>query len=111
MFDFLHHLLYDFVEYGILLFELAGVTILLCSGIKGIIQYLKREPMTRLNLMQSMAMALNFKLGGEILRTVMLTDLSECLFVGVIVVLRTAISLLIHWEIQHEKEEHRKNHS
>ena len=51
-------------------------------------------------------MALQFKLGGEILRTVVIREVSEILLVGGIIVLRIALTILIHWEIKNSKNEH-----
>ncbi len=103
MIDILESILHVIVEYGILLFEAAGVGILIWAGIKGIYQYVKKEPEMRLNLFTNMSIALTFKLGGEILKTVLLQDLSECLFVGFIVLLRATMTFLIQWEMKQEK--------
>ena len=51
-------------------------------------------------------MGLEFKLGGEILRTVVVRDLSEIALVGSIILLRAALTFLIHWEIKNEESEH-----
>lgn len=48
-------------------------------------------------------MALEFKLGGEILRTVVVRDLKEIALVGAIILLRAALTFLIHWEIKNEE--------
>ena len=62
-------------------------------------------PDIRLDLARSLALGLEFKLGGEILRTVIARDLTELLLVGAIIVLRGALSFLIHWEIGHIEED------
>ena len=49
-------------------------------------------------------MALSFKLGGEILRTVVVRDMSEIMQVGAIIILRAALTFLIHWEIKNEEQ-------
>ncbi len=97
---FLNMLLDHVVEYAILLFEFIGVAILVLSGIKGAVQSIRKNPLTRLNLAKGMAMGLEFKLGSEILRTVVVRELSEILIVGSIIVLRAALTFLIHWEIK-----------
>ena len=51
-----------------------------------------------------MALGLEFKLGSEILRTVVVRELSEVALVAAIIVLRAALTFLIHWEIKVEKE-------
>ena len=50
-----------------------------------------------------MALGLEFKLGSEILRTVIVRELSEIATVAAIIVLRAALTFLIHWEIKVEK--------
>lgn len=53
-----------------------------------------------------MALGLEFKMGGEILRTVRVTGWEEIGMVAGIIVLRTALTFLIHWEIKTEEKEH-----
>ena len=59
------------VQYGVLLLECAGVAVLLITAVKSIIGYAKRKPHIRLSLAQGISLALEFKLGGEVLRTVL----------------------------------------
>ena len=55
------------VQYGILLLEFAGVSILFITTVKSIWGCLKRDSKVRLTLAQGIALALEFKLGGEVL--------------------------------------------
>lgn len=91
------------VDISILLFEFVGVFVIIVSGIRGIWDYFKHSPMIRLNLATGMALGLEFKLGSEILRTVIVRDLSEIATVAAIIALRAALTFLIHWEIKVEK--------
>ena len=91
------------VEIGIQLFEWVGVIVLVAAGVMGVVSYVRRDPQTRLRLAQGLAMSLEFKLGGEILRTVLVRDLSEIALVGAIILLRAALTFLIHWEIKNEE--------
>ena len=50
-------------------------------------------------------MGLEFKLGSEILRTVIVREWSEIAIVAGIIVLRSALTFLIHWEIKEEEKE------
>ena len=102
--ELLEGILLDVVEVAILLFEFLGVGVLIFAGIRGIIQYVKREPLTRLNLAKGMAMGLEFKLGSEILRTVVVREFKEIALVACIIALRAALTLLIHWEIKNEEK-------
>lgn len=97
------------INYGILLFEYIGVAILIVTGVQGVIAYIKKDPHMRLRLAQGMATALTFKLGGEILRTVIVQSFSEIAIVGCIIALRSALTFLIHWEIKHMEHEEEIN--
>lgn len=101
--EVLHQALEFVVEIGIQLFEWVGVAVLIVAGVMGIINYVRRDPETRLKLAQGLAMALEFKLGGEILRTVLVRDLKEIALVGAIILIRAALTFLIHWEIKNEE--------
>ena len=96
-------------EYSIILFEVVGVVVIAVAGVCGVVNYIRRDPLTRLKLAKGMAMGLEFKLGGEILRTVVVRDRSEIMIVGAIILLRAALTFLIHWEIKNEEEDNEVN--
>ena len=100
--EMLETILHSFVNLAMLLFEYIGVGVITFAGLQGLVNYLRRSPDTRLTLAQGLAMGLEFKLGSEILRTVLVRDLSEIAIVGAIILLRAALSFLIHWEIKNE---------
>ncbi len=106
--DALQQLLREFVDGAILIFEWIGVLVIVFSGLRGIVNYVRRNPLTRLNLARGMAMGLEFKLGSEILRTVIVRELSEIVIVAAIIILRAALTFLIHWEIKNEEINHSK---
>lgn len=54
-------------------------------------------------LAQGIALSLEFKLGGEVLRTVIVREWSELAILGAVIVLRGALTFLIHWEIKTEE--------
>ena len=99
----LHEILNILVDGAILLFEFVGVIVIIISGIRGIYSYFRRDPLTRLNLAKGMAMGLEFKLGSEILRTVIVREFSEIFIVAGIILLRATLTFLIHWEIKNEE--------
>lgn len=101
--ELLHGLLNSLVDVAITLFEFIGVLVIIAAGLRGIFGTITRSPMTRLNLARGMAMGLEFKLGSEILRTVVVREFSEILTVGAIILLRAALTFLIHWEIKNEE--------
>ena len=107
MLDMLHIILENIVDGAILLFEFIGVGIIIFSGIRGFFLYIRRSPDTKLTLAKGLAMGLEFKLGSEILRTVVVRDWKE-IGIGIvagIIALRAALTFLIHWEIKEEEKQ------
>ena len=100
---YLENFLYSCVGLAIHGFELVGVLIIILAGIKGVIKYIKKESDVRLQLAQGMALGLEFKLGSEILRTVIVREFTEIALVAAIIAVRAALTFLIHWEIKNEK--------
>ena len=99
----LNAILNNFIDVSILLFEFVGAIIIILSGIKGVWGYIKKDPLIRLNLAKGLALGLEFKLGSEILRTVVFREFSEILVVGGIILLRAELTFLIHCEIKNEE--------
>ena len=109
LYQTLENLVKWMAEYSIILFEVVGVIVIAVAGVLGVVNYIRRDPLTRLKLAKGMAMGLEFKLGGEILRTVVVRDLSEIMIVGAIILLRAALTFLIHWDIKNEEEDNEVN--
>ena len=99
----LEEMLRHVVDMAIVGFEFVGVFVIILAGLKGIRDYVKKSPQIRLNLAIGMELGLEFKLGSEILRTVIVRDLAEIATVAAIIILRAALTFLIHWEIKEEK--------
>jgi len=100
----LEYALDHIVEVAIIIFEFIGVGIIIVSGIRGFCMYLRRSPSTKLTLAKGLAMGLEFKLGSEILRTVVVREWTEIATVAGIIALRAALTFLIHWEIKEEEK-------
>lgn len=103
MLEFLGSVLEDLVHYSIFIFEFIGTVIILFAGLRGFIELVIGKSSTKLRLAKGLAMGLEFKLGSEILRTVVVRDLNEIAIVGAIILIRAALILLIHWEIKREE--------
>lgn len=93
------------VEIGILIFELIGVGIIIWTCLVSLYKYVTRRPDTRIYLGKGLAMGLEFKIGSEILRTVVVREWKEIAIVAGIIALRAALTFLIHWEIKEEEKE------
>ncbi len=100
---FLEEVVHYAAEIGIHLVELVGIVILLVSAAQGIIGYVKKDPHIRLKLAQGIALALEFKLGGEVLHTVITRQWEELGILGAVIALRAALTVLLHWEIKNEE--------
>ena len=105
LYNELHEGLVTLVNLSVVLLEFIGVGVIVVAALQGIYNYVRRDPLTRLKLAKGMAMGLEFKLGSEILRTVVVRQMSEIMIVGAIIVLRAALTFLIHWEIKNEEAE------
>ena len=93
-----------FIKYCVLAIEFVGVCVLLWAVVKGIISFFHHSKGLRLELAEGIALALEFKMGSELLRTVIVREPSELLILGAVILLRAALSFLIHWEIVSEKK-------
>ncbi len=92
------------LQYIILAIELVGVAVLLYAIVRAVIGLFRKQPRVRLHLAEGIALALEFKVGGELLRTVIVRDWDELLILGSIILLRAALTFLIQWEIKIEKK-------
>ncbi len=92
------------VNYLILFVELIGIGILLYAVISAVIGLIRRQPHTRLKLAEGIALSLEFKMGGELLRTVVVREWKELLILGAIILMRAALTFLIQWEIKIERK-------
>ena len=93
--NFLEEVVTYTAQIGIRLIELAGIMVLMITAVQGIIGYFKKDPHIRLKLAQGIALALEFKLGGEVLRTVLARDWNELAILGAVIALRAALTVLL----------------
>ncbi|MBQ2952044.1 MAG: DUF1622 domain-containing protein [Clostridia bacterium] len=104
--SFLQELVHVSAEIGIIIAEVIGIAILIITAVKSFIKYFRKDERIRLELAQGIALALEFKLGGEVLHTVTVSqdDWMALLFLGGIIALRGVLTLLLHWEIKIEED-------
>lgn len=97
-------ILTNVVEICTILLELFGVAVLVFTAVKCFCYWIKRDTRIRLELAQGIALSLEFKMGSEVLRTVVVREWGELGILGVIILLRSILTFLIHWEIKHEEK-------
>ena len=90
--------------------EIMGVAIICTGAIRDFIYYFTKKVNIKLDLAESLALGLEFMLGGEILRTVLAHDFKDIAIIACIIVLRVALTVLIHWESSHMKHEANEAH-
>ena len=103
--DAVHNASVSIIRIAILICDMVGVVVLMTSVVKSLYNYFHHERHVKLMFAQGIALALEFKLAAEVLRTVTVRDWNELVILGTIIILRGAITILIHWEIKAEKAE------
>jgi len=92
------------VRFCILLIELAGIAVIVISMVRGFIGFIRKDPHTRISLAQGIMLGLEFKIGSEVLRSVIVTTWNELGTLAAIILLRSLLTLLLHWEIDVEEK-------
>ena len=86
------------------LIELTGMLVIVISMARGFIDYLQKKDCTRIELAQGMMLGLEFKVGSEVLRSVIVSGWSELGTLAAIILLRSLLTFLLHWEIDVEEK-------
>lgn len=90
--------------------ELIGIFVVSFSALHAFWEYLQtilfhRKFDFKVELANGLATALEFKMAAEILKTVLVREMSELLVLGTVIALRALLSLLIHFELRGEREQ------
>lgn len=101
------HFIAELVVYSL---ELVGILIIVVGSVKALLQVCKRVKRKKsLNVMislgKSLSLALEFKMGAEIINTVIVRDLKELGVLAVVIIIRALLAVLIHWEMKMGKED------
>ena len=103
-------LLHCIAEMAVITLELIGIVIIVIGSVKAIIKVFskirnKETPNVMIALGRSLALALEFKMGAEIVNTVIIRDLRELVVLAIVIALRAILAALIHWEIKNERKD------
>ena len=107
----LEELLHHTIEVCIILMELIGVCVMVVTAINCFIRWIRKDMEIGLRLAQGIALALEFKLGGEVLRTILARSFEELGVIACVIALRAALTFLLHWEVKEEHEEDENGHN
>ena len=101
------HFIAELVVYSL---ELVGILIIVVGSVKALLQICARVKKKKsLNVMislgKSLSLALEFKMGAEIINTVIVRDLKELGVLAVVIIIRALLAVLIHWEMKMGRED------
>ena len=85
--------------------EIMGIIAVTWTSLKTFWEYIqncfmKKHYDLQYHLANGLATGLEFKMAAEILKTVLVRELSELLILGAVILLRALLSLLIHFEMK-----------
>ena len=94
------------VSYARVLMEAIGLVIIVLTAVRCIMGMIgKKRNNYRIVLAKGICLALEFKLGGEVLGTVLAESFKDLGIIACLIALRAALTFLLHWEIKNEKKE------
>lgn len=88
--------------------ELMGILVIVVSTLTAFWLYLKglftsSSGDVKSRLASGLALSLEFKMAAEILKTVLVRDLTELMVLGAVIILRALLSFLIHFEMKQDE--------
>ena len=96
------------LPYVIGILEIMGIFVVAWSALKAFWEYLQntffhKKFDLQFHLANGLATGLEFKMAAEILKTVLVREMSELLILGAVNLLRALLSFLIHFEMRSTK--------
>ncbi len=112
----LHYLVYNISPIITLILELIGIILIFYGSIKALWMLIQfkfdiHNRIITITLGEFLSLALQFKMGAEIIKTVTIRELSELFILSIVVVLRIVLSIVLHWEVKSANEEDLQNFS
>ena len=92
------------VRLCILLIELAGIAVIVISMVRGFIGFVQKHESTRIQLAQGIMLGLEFKIGSEVLRSVIVSGWTGLGTLAALILLGSMLTLLLHWEVDVEEK-------
>lgn len=93
--------------------ELLGILIIFFGSLRVLWIFVKsgfdfHDKAITITLGEVIALSLQFKLGAEVIKTVVIRDIQELVVLTVVVILRIVLSLVVHWEVKNANVEERQ---
>ena len=107
-------ILYPIAEIAALTLEFVGIIIIIAGSFRALVGLIncmrKKLPFhVVVDLGKALALALEFKMGAEIIKTVLIHNLEELAILGVVILIRALLAVIIHWEIKAEEKNSKKS--
>ena len=102
--------LYPFAELAACILETIGIIIIIVGSVRALVRLFQclrnKSPFhVVVDLGKALSLALEFKMGAEIINTVIVHNLEELSILGVVILIRALLAFIIHWEIRTERNE------
>ena len=110
----LKDLLHPIAEISASILELIGILIIIIGTVRALVRLVdsivkKKGFHVAMDLGKALSLALEFKMGAEIIKTVIIHNLEELAILGIVVIIRALLSVVIHWERRLEEKENAKH--
>ena len=104
--------IYLLADFSASLLEMVGILIILIGSCRALVRLLhcvaKRKPFhIVIDLGKALSLAIEFKMGAEIIKTVIIHNLEELAILGVVILIRALLAFIVHWEIRSVEKERR----
>lgn len=92
-------------EISVNFMELLSICIIVFTTFVAFFKLLRHEKSARVYLLHGQSIGLTFKLGSEILRTITVRNMDEIMQIAMLILIKAAMTWLIHWELTDTNEE------
>ena len=111
--EYFKDFLYPTAEISAGILEFIGIIIIIIGSCRALIRLLKcvfekKNFHVVVDLGKALSLALEFKMGAEIIKTVIIHNLEELAILGIVIVIRALLSVIIHWEMRMEEKNEAK---
>ena len=112
---YIKEFLHPVAEISASILELIGIVIIIVGSCRALVRLIRNVVKKKcfhvvVDLGKALSLALEFKMGAEIIKTVIIHNLEELAILGIVIIIRALLAFIIHWEIQlEEKTEQRLN--
>lgn len=101
--------LYSTAEISAYILEFIGIAIIIIGSFRALIRLIQSLIQkigfhVVIELGRALSLALEFKMGAEIIKTVIIHNLEELAILGFVVLLRAILLFIIHWEMRLEEK-------